>query len=370
MSSSTSSSEHRPRSLLRRGLAAASALLVPLGALAATVAVLQVCAETRGGDIITTLDERLIDRDATLVLFGNSIARTGIDGDALDRGLRPFVEGVVDLSIDGTFPAHWYAILVHDVFGQGMRPRMVVLYANVGAFEQVEIDSEHDRARFLRLPGADSPALVDRLFGGRRSLLQLRRLEDARFTVRESIVGGLVHTVVGLAFPINDGQSVRANGVSQLLRASRVLFANVGKAKEVVGAAPVVAADRKPVTTPDGRDLPMADTLLPELTALCVEHGARLVVVAAPPRPDGRSPCGKDPTIVPFLPLIDRLPMDFIDATRLPVSADVYQDGFHVTEAGRPIVTAGLAMALLDSRAVLAQPDDPGALYTVRCPNP
>ncbi|MFZ5478310.1 MAG: hypothetical protein ACOZNI_16200 [Myxococcota bacterium] len=315
-------------------------------------------ARTSAGKVGDAVEARVAGGVGEIVLVGNSISGKALDGDAL--GARLGVT-VTDLAVDGTLPAHWYAVLKSYVFGRGARPRLVVLYANPGAMTTTRLEEDAQQAAFAMLEGADDPVVASRAFPDGASLAAIRARAGARYVLRDAVTDLVVHGAVGVGEP-RGRDGLLSAGRERLRRAEAVVFG-------------VMPEDRKPkpaaATGPAPEPVKVSESLLPALAELCEAHGARLVLAFAATHPKQRRKCGDPGTLQPgFGDLAAGGPVDLLRLDTLDVPARMFADSFHLRGRGEALVTEATAIAMLRSGVARAAPTAPGTSWSWPCEDP
>ncbi|MCB9684416.1 MAG: hypothetical protein H6738_05585 [Alphaproteobacteria bacterium] len=286
-------------------------------------------------ELTEQLDGALRAHDPRLVVVGNSMARRNVDVELLAEGLGQDPDRSALLTLPGSSPGAWYALLRYRVFERGYRPRKIVL---LGASRLLWITRPvvgADVSAVVRIAGTEDP-VVRRVSGmddtGR---ILLYRANLHRRMWRASVVDGLaqgartLQAMVGV--PVDEQmEDVFGAGGGPQGGGLRNLFGGAVRDGEVG-----VAAD-------------VASTFLPEILALCRQYHAELVVVRMPPRDaskveflESRPEALRDVASwlgaegVPFYPM---------DGLEIP--ADEWDDAWHLAPAGAVRFTDALVAAM------------------------
>ena len=255
------------------------------------------------------------------LILGNSVARAAIDPAGLPGRW-------VSLALQGSQPAHWVALLRHQVFAGGWRPRRVLIVGPPHVLCFGPLVEERDRA-----------LLVDLLTGPDEELLAaaapglddpLDRLDRGRRRARRGLVAALGHTLPEALFA--DDVVAEAFAAAPLPSDPDAAFATVPGAP-TPGRAPHV--DPPMVAVEAG--------FLPMLQADCAAAGSELLLVSGPRRRPG---CATGPREAPVVAWAADHGVGLLDLGGEELDPGLFSTELHPTEAGRAVVTARLAAAL------------------------
>lgn len=299
------------------------------------------------------MEQMLREADPEVVLLGNSLVRAGVGPKPLGKALSPGKPVRVASGAEpGTRPANWYVILENRVYGQGLRPKLVVVGMIPSTLVQTEIRSEMARQSLAAHVGSYEP-VVDRKVHGRETPAAWRyRMERNRGAFQEQ----WARVVRGLSVGPFHGQ-----GEGSLLERGE---AAAGPALEAVfttdGALDLSLHQRViPVALPDEEveasreSSSIEQTFVPDMIDLAEEHGSRIVFVWFPlaaSRNDVVSiPADQQADLVA---LLNERGAGWLDLHELGYPDSVYTDPVHLNMQGRKRLTADLAAALLEMDAL------------------
>jgi hypothetical protein len=328
---------------LRRALGAVLALLGPAGVLAAAWSYLGATEPWTASEHVLAFDAALAAAPPDVVVLGSSYAIAATVPAALAEGAgRPDLRTVV-LATPGAPGAAWYATLKGRVAAAGIRPRLVLVVANMGAMMQGPVDEAGEALVLEQLPGSDPalaakagiPAASDRWATVKR---QRARLRDAGRDLAR-----------GLPVRLFFGDPELVDGAAATVFAAEArdgmdLAARVMPGVAVAGGAGGVDLSR---------GLEDADaTLLPDMVALARELGAN-VVVALPPthasRPAGQrlSPEGE----ARMLTWARAAGIGWVDLRDEAWPPSAFTDGRHMAHDGAVRFSTALGAALAELHA-------------------
>lgn len=275
----------------------------------------------------------LARRPTEVVIVGNSKAGSDIDARALADQLD--LEGqVVPLGIFGSGMPAWYALLEQRVYGNGHRPRLIVVYGQLGALLHGRAVTDGERRSIAGWSTFPSAVLDREMF--RRD--PASRVRDRSAAWRSAILDGVRDIAVGLAFPRAPDGYARTS-LEHLFGEAQTR--GTGQAR----VSPIAEARTAVMTSSD--DDP-ALGYLPDLVRLAHANGARVLVVRAPVSGAAR---GRDAAATAveeqLYALVNDLGVSWIDLHELPVPASAFRDDFHMTRAGATILTAALSDAIV-----------------------
>lgn len=308
-------------------------MLAPLGVIAASLAMLLEAQPEERDRRVAEADAMLARSPTEVVIVGNSKAGSDIDARALADQLD--LEGqVVPLGIFGSGMPAWYALLEQRVYGNGHRPRLVVVYGQLGALLHGRAVTDGERRAIAGWSTYPSAVLDREMF--RRD--PASRVRDRSAAWRSDILDGVRDIAVGLAFPHAPDGYARAS-LEHLFAEAQTR--STGQAR----VSPIAEARTAAMTSSD--DDP-ALGYLPDLVRLAHANGARVLVVRAPVSGAAR---GRDAAATAveeqLYALVNDLGVSWIDLHELPVPASAFRDDFHMTRAGATILTAALSDAIV-----------------------
>lgn len=322
------------------------ALLLPVGLIAGWCVVTSHEGTRAPSELVRRQDEALAAVDPALIAVGPSSAAADVDLRQLGGrlGLGPGVA----LAMDGSVPAHWYAMMRYRVFASGYRPKLVLIVAPLvmalddsplvghGVDTLLQHVSEPDDVLAKQVLGQRYPAAVERLLAGRA---------DAQQAAIDPWRCGLV----GLLFTAE-----RAPGAGCLAQAeaASVVFSGDQGRTGLVRLLPVVeAAD-------DAGEAAAVDTpMLAHLLDLVRLAGARAVVVRVPlgallRNYDHFEPAAERAAIE----LVRAHGGGYLDLRAAVTDPREFDNAFHLNRAGRLRMTAALAEGLVALGALDAAP--------------
>lgn len=342
MPSSTSSSERRWSAWLLAGV-------LPL-----LVSTLGVGAIHRTGGLMADpmVSQALLQPGAApkLVVLGNSVAQSAISTEALthDASLNP--SDVAVLAAGGLQPAHWLAVLRHQVHGRGAAPEWAVVYAPAHSLGRVALVSKLDQALLLDLLVDPDEALVTRATG--RSGGGWALLSRNRERARDRLLQVVGYTPAELWYGRGRAEPVVEPAMADL-------FSGRGPATAGPESLDLGLDDRaaEDVRQAQEATVPLAESWLPAIAAEALAHDGRLLVVLAAER---GARCGAtDPSE------LSALGVDVLDLRVAPLSPTDFAGDHHLRASGAQIVSELLAQDLA-SRA--ADADGSPRTRVIGCP--
>ena len=341
MTSSTSSSSPRPWSETPL-LARLAAVVAPLLILAlATQVILGVRSEDLSIDA-AAIDEALATAQPDVVILGNSIAGSGVDDVLMTQLLQPYgVRRVLSLATDGTHPVHWYLMVRDRIAAAPRKPRLVLIWSNEGALQQVEPEGDVGLAALLSLTDLSDPFLRERVYVGRPTALAWAVATQGRAALRDTLVQRPTYEVAGRLF--GDGMSGDAaeRGFELVRQATGILLRTPGG----LGVTAGVVGPRPPAPPREAQDTALTDSLLPDLLAVLRDNGMRPVVVVAPQKVSLTQGCTRA-GMSGMWRLQATLGFDLLDLSCSPVSLSSFLDGAHLYPQGATEASTAAAEVL------------------------
>lgn len=302
------------------------ALLAPLVVLALGVDWIHQAGEVATSPAIASVIRRLDGSEAPLLLTGNSVADASLDASTI--GEAAGIEAV-KAALPGGLPPHWLALLRHQVFGAGLSPKVVLLYAPPQNLLDMDASSAADAAMLIDLgAGPDLLARAGVAVSDSGGVGPWARFERDRQRARDGLLRGLAEAPAGLLLdpPSPGGQPPVRAALERLLgergpNATQERF-DLAPDHPRGGNQPGTRAQRAP------------DSFLPDLLTEVQAHGARLIYVHPALRPDRRSPCPADPRDAVDRWLLDH-GADVLDLTWAPLAPADFDNIHHLSPAGR-----------------------------------
>jgi hypothetical protein len=255
------------------------------------------------------------------LVLGSSVARAALDPAGLPGRWSA-------LCLQGSQPAHWLALLRHQVFAAGARPAVVLLYAPLHSLLGGPLADPYDQALLIDLLSEPDEALIAAALP--QAFDPWERLHRGRVRARRLLLEGLGHALPALLLPAE--AVVAASAAAPLPADPDAAFATVPGAP-TAGRPPAAAP---PLLAPE-------ESLLPALQAACAAQGAQLQVVAPARRRPACAPGPRERSLVDWL-AAQGIPL--IDLGGEALAPDLFDTDWHPNAAGKAAVTARLAAAL------------------------
>lgn len=327
-------------------------LLAGLGALLGPVLVLG-----GGGSSLTTIEPwtpslhvlaqnaEVEQKNPELVALGSSFCVTNTNPAQLAVGLGEPNLRISVLGEPGSASAMWYAILKDRVYGNGAKPRLVVLVATMGTMMQGRVPTERVSVLAELAAEVDGP-LAEK--GGLPSAADPWRLAmTQRAKLRDGWVSAVRRGFVGFGFG-GDGEALSTAAANSVFAAQQ----NNGMEVQARMLPGVEEGEDAEVRLAVGLEDP-ALTFLPDLVELAHANGSEIAVVlppVSPEKPYGQrlSPAG-EAAVVHYLHDND---VGFIDLRDLSFPARYYRDGRHLSPKGAAVFSLAAGEALGDIGAL------------------
>lgn len=320
------------------------------------------------------MDAQILAADWDVVVLGDSSAEQGIHGDLLGQALADPPLRVLRLAgAGGEMAPVWYAVLRDRVYGNGKRPRLVVLGAYLSGVVATRLDDVEYSLLQRHVAVPDEVLLRKTWRTAPPSAGQ--RLVDRATAGREAVVSAFRYGPASLWL---DGAAARVT------EASKVVFGGVHAPNEGGAAGTLLVTPgtdaaqgpaNGPATGPEGGTGHAAapspeETYLPAIAALVARNGGRLVVVL-PPTLSGEYPALRVPSALSrgMAELASRLGVGWLDERDLPLERADFSDPRHLNGRGARTFTRFLAARLQQIGALGTGPLAPAIVpprYTVR----
>jgi len=265
---------------------------------------------------------------ADVVVVGNSLARHGLDLEALAQGLGARSAEIIWER--GSGPPLWYAALKNNLFAHGGRPKLVIVVNTMSGFLDATLPKGR-QLRDLRLRlSDDEPLLAAKVFGLEGAHTPLDRMYENRRIPRDRYInqwkrlGTEDHeAVLGELFddaPNGTARRVRAIPVVELKHVQR---------------APVLGLE---------------DSLVGDLIDLVQGHGSQIAFARIPIPPSGREdwPLAPDDATRLAEDLFAARGVGYVDLHDLALSEADFLDDHHLNRRGQKAYTAALTAQILE----------------------
>lgn len=275
---------------------------------------------------------------ADVVIVGPSFARTDLDtpvlGAALASGGRPL--RVARFAQNLASAPTWYAILKERIYGNGLKPRLVLLVATTDYL--LEVHPPPARMTGLEMHFAEPDEVLRARTWNSRLPAPLQRAYDRREVLRDPVVAAFRNPLVELFFDTDDGGALATE-------AGVTLFGQEHGGGQT-RLLPVVEA-RQEADAGQGAAARAADSYLPDIAALVARNGGRLVVllppVAASKAAEHAVSAEAERDIAETA---NALGVGLLDLRSLPFTELDYTDGFHMRPEAKRVFTTEVAAAL------------------------
>jgi hypothetical protein len=251
-----------------------------------------------------------------VVILGNSVAETG---------------SVANLAISGGQPAHWLAILKHQVLGQGLAPKAVVIYAPMEMLNQTTLVAASDRRLLLDLLPEGDLALTRKALG---KVGIFDKVLLARSRMRDETLTRLSHLPLELIYGPGSASHVTVGE---------------GAPRDPRGDRWGLVEDEVDQETQSPKTTRLTESFFPDLVELARDGAVRLVFVAPATRPGQRGACGVlDETLEALQEVLPTNGVDLIDLRWAPVDGRRFTRRHHLDHIGRLAASKALGAALAE----------------------
>ncbi|MCB9680137.1 MAG: hypothetical protein H6733_01575 [Alphaproteobacteria bacterium] len=288
------------------------AALGPIGVLGGAAAVGWTAPQA---EQVVAMDAAVDRVQPDVVVVGNSLARLGVDVDALAEAVPGVARGL-SLTMDGSGPATWEAVLARRVWARGAAPTLVVVPTLLSEATRASGDDAWDR---------DALALHtdDGFHAGRR---RVRAAVDAPGRALAGWILAAWHPAAGadevdaaVRRVLGEGLTIDAGGARWALPA-------------VPGAAPAGGGDRD---------------ALRRVVAAARDEGAAVLVVWLPVRAHATErPVDVDAAHALTAALADASGVGVLDLSDLVLPAEAFVDDRHLAPQGQEVVTGRIGAYL------------------------
>lgn len=329
---------------MRRALLA---LLGPSLTIGAFVAWITRPAEPAPTALVTAMNADLAEAPPDFVSVGPSVAGRDIDFNLLGRRLG--LKRGAALAMDGSGPAHWYAMLKYRLFDAGYRPTLVLIVAPLKTTLRAGLLNTKEVASLGQHFEAPDAVLATKALGYAHSPI-VERVMQRRAGLSRSVLDPVRGAIVGLLFASD--RSPTGGLAAQTDAATSVFRAGAGQ----LGAARVLPGVEEEQTE-GATDAAGVAGILPDLLDLIRATGARAVVVRVPLSEHVRSydqlTAAEERAAIQT---INAHGAGYLDLRHTSTSSADFGDSFHLNRAGRGRFTAALGEELERIGALGASP--------------
>ena len=286
-----------------------------------------------------------LQAEPKVVVLGNSQAMSAVDLEAVAQTLG--VGGsIAAAGIPAARAPTLYAALKHSVFGRGHTPSLVLLPVSpTHLLETSPPEGERLTTLLEHLPAPD-PVLDAKVFDRAGSWPAWDRMVAGARTARDGWLSWWTARPAVLADPSDPAAAMDA--------ARDAVFGEVAGSNLVLNARMIPVVEGAAGGGGLAGDASIEASLLPDLVALCAEHGTRLVVVSVPQK---MASLATPPAVTHRMALWLRdHGAGFLDLERVPVSAEAWLDEGHMNAAGREVFTTALTAAIAPLHLLEAGP--------------
>jgi hypothetical protein len=285
--------------------------------------------------VTTTRILEALAAEPEVLVLGNSQAMSAVDLDEVAKTLD-VGDRIAAAGIPAARAPTLYAALKHSVFGRGHTPRLVLLPVSPTHLLETDPPEGERLTTLLEHLTAPDPVLDAKVFDKAGAWPAWDRMVARARTARDGWLSW---------WTSRPAMGVDATDPDAAMDAARdAVFGEVAGSNLVLNARMIPVVEGGGAAGGLSADASIASSLLPDLVALCAEHGARLVVVSVPQK---MASLATPPAVTHRMALWLRdHGAGFLDLERVPVSAEAWLDEGHMNAAGRDAFTAALTAAI------------------------
>ena len=277
----------------------------------------------------------VVPKDTTVVVLGSSIALADVDADLLGQELS---QPVLQLGARASQPAHWLAVLKHQVPEEVPLEHVVV----VTPFESLlreRLRADVDVERLLALLSRPDPGVWSAAVGTQGHVRFWARQRAALRRSARSALGSWLPGLLGWS------DQLRA------IRESDDAFPRALDARPRWVTDPAMPRPGSANLRVEQREPEAVDVEQWRITPLLVEEarrrGATIWFVAPPIRPSERTaPCARNGRFTTIVNALGALGAAVIDASDLPVAEHDFRTRYHLESGGMEALTVALARGM------------------------
>jgi len=299
--------------------------------------------------VVATIENVLKEEEPEVIILGNSLSNTDINPGLLARRLGLKKEKVQRFSVPNSLGPHWYAILKNRVYGNGYKPKLVIVLSDLQSLLAVTPRSE---ASYLNLTAhlSEKEVVIDRKLG--RGFYAWERIRENRGKFREQALSSLrnasINALIFRRIGIADTPRIR-QGLDKAFDDRKV---DMRLHNQVI---PIYNMGGKELHAFDPASLPVPrDSFIPNITKLVSDHKGRAVFLRPPMSP--QMPKAVGDVVLPgmlarAIRLVDHFDGSYIDMRGLEMSSGHFYNIDHMNNEGARRFTEALAQALIQSDA-------------------
>lgn len=288
------------------------------------------------GPAARAIDARVRDSGADVVVVGASYAYADINPTILGKALSATGTPAAIVSIGAANAPVWYALLKERVYGNGLRPALVVLPVGLASALATRLPAAQAERLAEQMPVPDDVVMA-RSYGSRVPA-HLQRLIDRRGSLRDPILDTFRTAFPRLFFGA-DELAVRAAGTDQFGEQHAVAGARLLPVVEEAG--PLLDAADIGVTDPE-------ESYLADIADLVQDNGGRLAIVLPPLAPNRNAGLHLAPAVeARVVEWANGRAIGWLDRRDLGWDSLHFSDDLHMKPAAAAEFTTEIASALL-----------------------
>ena len=324
------------------------ALVLPLAIVVFTIGVLKEPVELHEDAI--EFDEKLEASKPKLLILGSSVARRDVDTARLAEKLGIKERSMLMLTLPNATGAHFYAVLKNRVYGNGHRPKAVVVVSALGTLLTTEVLGDSNMDRLVHHLTLDEPVVAKKVFERNGQDFETLQMRAKAGDLRDQFTGLIRDATAGFLFPAGKGKLRRmVHGEKLAPDSFDSVFANENMDFTLHGenAAQIGIVDEEEYS----REVDPWDSFMVDITELGQENRAKVFFVRTPFPPSNpdkdRVPADID---MEARYMLQEIGAGYMDFRSLDLDDSYFEDMVHMNPEGARIMTDALAAELLDQQ--------------------
>jgi hypothetical protein len=285
-------------------------------------------------------DKKLSERKPHVVVFGNSIAQRDVDVARLAERLDINKTRIAMLTTPLSGGSLWYAGLKNRVYTKDRKPKLILVVGDLTSMLGTTPLTEESGWLLASQLTSHEPLIADKVFDG--GDMRWIKIKQHRGELRDFATKRVRDLSVGLFY----GGGRPRRGRLEAKPALERVFADDQIDLTLHSRVIPIVEDDDPMT--DYEAASPADSLLPDICRLAVEHGTPIVFVRVPLAPGNREDTHDLAVEREAIGILNRHGCGYLDMRALDLRDRHFWDKMHMNEEGAAVFTDALADVLAD----------------------
>jgi len=292
-------------------------------------------------------EEKLEASKPKLLILGSSVARRDVDTSRLAEQLGIKERSMLMLTLPNATGAHFYAVLKNRVYGNGHRPKAVVVVSALGTLLTTEVLGDSNMDRLVHHLSPDEPVIARKVFERNGDSFESLQMRAKAGDLRDGFTGFIRDVTAGYLFPggknklrrMVHGERLANDSFDSVFANENMDFSLYGKNAGQVGVV---------VEEEYSREVDPWDSFMVDLTEIGADHRSKIFFVRTPFPPSNPDKDRVDSaTDMATRQVLQEIGAGYMDFRSLDLDDSYFEDMVHMNPEGARIMTDALADELL-----------------------